>query len=240
VLDGVEVYYLRDGEDFGTFYGQQTEDRPDRRELLNRLDLSRIFEFDPVRPSALRGLVLEPGQRLQGVLTFRASKNVQPGWTQRFTVVQEQSGSVVGGSTYELRLNRARGLLPVSRIRVVMEHLKIDGSDTIEHLAATLALNDDPHRQYTHDLGRAWTDIDSERGVCVFDGYVAESDRATILIASANANGESGAGRSWYQRAFDGPPEMWVGRYGGDGEDVTATSSRELHISYRIESVPLS
>jgi hypothetical protein len=32
---------------------------------------------------------MEPGQRVQGLLTFRPSKNVQPGQLQRFTVVQE-------------------------------------------------------------------------------------------------------------------------------------------------------
>jgi hypothetical protein len=145
---GVQVYRLREGEDFGSFYRRRgEEDEPDRRELIGRLDLSRIFEFDPVRSSALRGLVMEPGQRVQGLLTFRPSKNVQPGQLQRFTVVQEQAGSVVGGSTYELRLNRARGLHPVSHIRVVVEHLQVGNARAHPRLVATLSINGEPSRQ---------------------------------------------------------------------------------------------
>jgi photosystem II stability/assembly factor-like uncharacterized protein len=240
-FDGVEVYQLREGEDIGKFYRHRGDkDEPDRRELLKRLDLSRVFEFDAARLSAMRGLVLEPGQRLQGLLTFRASKNVQPGQTQRFTVVQEQAQAVVGGGTYELRLNRARGLHPVSHIRVVLERLEFEGDGAGQRLVSTLSINGDPCRQYSRRLARIGKDDERKRGVCVFDGYVAESDRATFSITGLDHEGDEPRRdqRPLYTRVFDDPPEMWVGRYRtGDGGPDREHGTR---VSYRIESLPLT
>lgn len=238
---GVQVYRLREGEDFGSFYRRRgEEDEPDRRELIGRLDLSRIFEFDPVRSSALRGLVMEPGQRVQGLLTFRPSKNVQPGQLQRFTVVQEQAGSVVGGSTYELRLNRARGLHPVSHIRVVVEHLQVGNARAHPRLVATLSINGEPSRQYSRFLGRRWRDVEPVPGLCVFDGYVAESDRASFTITEFDEDRSADeTAHAWYRREFDCPPEMWVGRFGSD-ENPDPETSGDLRISYRVESMPLT
>ena len=242
-FDGLEVYQLREGEDIGSFYRHRGDkDGPDRRELMDRLDLSRVFEFDAARRSSLRGLVMEPGQHLQGLLTFRASKNVQPGQTQRFTVMQEQAQSVVGGSTYELRLNRARGLHRVSRIRVVLEEVEIEAAGADRHFVATVSIKDEPCRQYSRHLGRIGKDNERTRGVCVFDGYIAESDRATFSLMEFDDGDDepNNHQRSWYRRAFDGPPEMWVGIYRPGDEDPDLEASYGMRVSYRVESLPLT
>ena len=66
-----------------------------------------------------------PGEVLRGLVSLRGSRKVAYGTTQQFTVLQQQGGEVVGGSTYELRLNRARGLHPVSHVRVILEKVRI-------------------------------------------------------------------------------------------------------------------
>ena len=183
---------------------------------------------------------MEPRKRVQELLTFRPSKNVQPGQTQRFTVVQEQAGSVVGGSTYELRLNRARGLHPVSHIRMVVEHLEVGNARAHPRLVATLSINGEPCRRYSRFLGRTWRDVEPVPGICVFDGYVAESDRACFTITEFDEDRSADeTAPAWYRREFDCPPEMWVGRFGSD-ENPDPETAGDLRISYRVESIPLT
>jgi hypothetical protein len=74
----------------------------------------------------------------------------------------------------------------------------------------------------------------------VFDGYVAESDRATFSITGLDHEGDEPRRdqRPLYTRVFDDPPEMWVGRYRtGDGGPDREHGTR---VSYRIESLPLT
>src|SRR5206468_10329743 len=92
---------------------------------LRQVDRTQLYEFSSTTVSALRGIRIARGAMLQGILTLKGSKRVPTGQTQQFSVIQMQGGAIVGGSTYVLRLNGARKLLPVSRIRVVLEKVRI-------------------------------------------------------------------------------------------------------------------
>jgi photosystem II stability/assembly factor-like uncharacterized protein len=255
-LDGVEIYPLREGEDIGRFYVRQGDKaNADWARVLQQVDRTRLFEFGATRVSALRGIELARGASLQGILTFKGSRRVPHGQTQQFSVAQLQGGNVVGGSTYVLRLERARKMVPVSRIRVVLEKVRIledrepwfkgrgdfrfttcvgfNREGARRHLArvpqkGVLKIGDQP--------GRNERQLDA----CVFDGFVAESDTMDFTIVAGEKDWLDPADPlTRYHRQFDGPPESWVGRYAPD--DEAASSDRERQpdwmVWYRIESV---
>jgi photosystem II stability/assembly factor-like uncharacterized protein len=257
-LDGVQVYALHEGEDFGTFYVRPgTKADVDWQGMLQKVDVSRIFEFDAQRTSALRGIRIPKGGTLQGILTFRGSRRVPYGQTQQFTVIQMQGGEMVGGSTYELRLRRAKGLHPVSHIRVILEKVRIvDDHDPWFkgagefHFTTVVSFNDDECRRHfrripqkgrlkIHDkAGRNEREINE----CIFDGYVAESDRMEISILPIEEDWlDPDDPLSRYRRTFDGPPEMWLGRYTPGDESSTKDPEmlKDWYVWYRVESVRL-
>jgi len=256
-LDGVQVYPLRQGEDIGKFYERPGDDRnPDRSALLRELDLSRLFEFSGRQISALRGVKLARGQTLRGLLTFKGSKRVPTGSSQQFTVMQRQAGALVGGSTFELRLTRAPKALPVSRIRVTLEKVQIlddkepwfkGRGDFV--FRSTVDFNQDAGRRHQVRMPeRGVVKISDKPGrnvreldVCVFDGYLTDADRMTFSVQPVEQDWLDPDDKlTRFRRAFDGPPESWVGRY-GPGDEAPGADSESLpdwKVWYRIESLP--
>jgi len=256
-LDGVEVYPLRDGEDIGRFYERPGDKSDvDWARALQEVDQSRLFEFSAHRVSALRGIKLARGEALQGIITLKGSKRVPHGQTQQFTVIQQQGGRVVGGSTYQLRLNRARKLHPVSRIRVVLEKVRIlddhepwfKGRGDFQ-FAASVVFNNERCRRHTMRIpekgvlkisdtpGRN----EVELNVCLFDGFVAESDSMRVAIQPMEQDWPDGDDTlARYARQFDSPPESWVGHYVPDDQAAHLDPERKSDwlVWYRIESVP--
>lgn len=257
-LDGVTRYELEEGEFLGEFYVRPGDrSKVDHSVLLQKLDRRQVYEFDPAKPAALRGIRLGPRQSLQGLLTLRGSRHVPHGKTQQFSVLQRQGGEIVGGSTYELRLKRAAGLLPVSRIRVVLEKVEIlDDSDPwIKgagefHFTACVGFNGDPcRRSYRRVPQRGVYRISDRPGrnvreldACIFDGYVEESDRMALSILPIEHDWlDPDDELALFYREFDGPPEPWVGSYGPDDERPERDPERlsNWRLWYRIESVRL-
>jgi len=218
--------------------------------------LKSLFDLDPAKVSEVRGLMLGPLQTVQAVFTCKGPSRPAYGQSQRFTVMQRQDGEIVGGSTFELRLRRARGLHPVSHVRVILEKVRI----TDDHdpwfkgrgefsFAASVGFNDVPDRRHTVRLPpRGTIKIGDRPGanehrldVCVFDGFVAEADRMTIEIAPTEHDWLTRDDRLCrYRRRFDGPPETWVGRHGPDDEGPADPERlSDWMLWYRVESLPL-
>jgi hypothetical protein len=252
-LDGVEIYPLRPDEDIGQFY-LRGRAKVDWEPVLQRVDRSRLYEFSATRVSALRGIKVQRGQALQGIFTVKGSKRVPVGQSQQFTVLQQQEGRVVGGSTFQLRLNRARKLLPVSRIRVVLEKVSVldDHDPWLKgrgefHFAASVTLNGEPSRRCLQRVpAQGVLKIGDRPGhrehvldACVFDGLVAETDSMELAIQPVE--------HDWldpddllvrYRRRFSGPPESWVGRYNPHdepGRDPEKT--QDWMLWFRVESL---
>lgn len=257
-LDGVRVYPLQPNENIGKFYLKWgSRAKVDAKDYLKAVDLSRVYEFDPAKTSALRGIKLARGAVLKGILTIRGSKHVRYGELQRFAAIQMQGGKVVGGSTYELRMRRARGLLPISHIRVVLEKVRIldDHDPWIKgagefRFTTVVGFNDRPDRRTTRRVpsrgilrisdkpGRNEREIDA----CIFDGYVTENDRMEVAIVPVEEDWlDPDDSLCRYRRRFDGPPETWVGRHTPDDEPASADPERvgDWRLWYRVESLPL-
>jgi hypothetical protein len=256
-LDGVEIYPLLPDEDIGKFYMRPGDKANiDWQKVLEAVDRTRIYEFATTRVSAIRGIKLDKGQWLQGILTLKGSRKVPYGQSQQFTIIQVQGGDMVGGSTYELRLNRARGLHPVSHIRVVLEKVMIlddhepwfKGAGEFS-FGTVVSFNRDACRRHVRRVPQKGTiKISDSPGrnertlnVCIFDGFVAEEDRMSISIQPVEDDWLDPDDRlSRYRRHFDGPPETWVGHYTPD--DDTGSDPEQLNdwlLWYRIESLPL-
>jgi hypothetical protein len=257
-LDGVQLYALRAGEDIGTAYVRPGDEvDPNWEQALQRVDRTRLYEFSTTKVSALRGIRVARGAALQGIFTMKGSKHVPTGQTQQFSVIQTQGGVVVGGSTYVLRLNRARKLLPVSRIRIVLEKVRIlddhepwfKGKGEFRFTTKVTFNGERCRRHVTRVPEMGVLNISDRPGrnertlnACVFDGLVAESDRMEFAIL--------GVEQDWldpddtlarYYRQFEGPPESWVGGYGPGDEPAGSDPERlrDWQVQYRIESVPL-
>ena len=169
-----------------------------------------------------------------------------------------QGGDVVGGSTYQLRLNRARKLLPVSRIRVVLEKVRIlddhepwfKGRGDFQ-FATCVAFNNERCRRHVARV--------PEQGVLKISDSPGRNERDAECRASSTAwlpnrtrwslpscrmekdwlDPDDPLGR--YHRQFGGPPESWVGIYGPDDEPAGSDPERQADwlVWYRIESVPI-
>ncbi|MBZ0280552.1 MAG: hypothetical protein K8L97_07400 [Anaerolineae bacterium] len=255
-LNGVTVYPLREGEFIGRWYDPSGMLEPELNGLLSTLDLRYVFEFDPAKVSELRGIRLPPGETLHGVVTLLGSRRVETGQSQQFTIMQRQKGEIVGGSTYELRLKRAAKLLPVSRIRVILEKVEIlndhdpwiKGAGDFTFITA-LTFNDDPcRRQYCRVPQKGnihISDFPSKNtavlDVCVFDGLVMENDNMQLSVLPVEEDWlDPDDELKRYSRSFSAPPESWVGSYtptDETGEDPE--SLKEWRIWYRVESVRL-
>lgn len=257
-LHGVEIYRLREDEDIGTWY-----DRPgskvdiDRSSIWRQVDRMQVYEFSEAKSSELRGIKIASKQTIQAVITCKGSHKVPYGRTQKFAVMQRQDGEIVGGSTYEIRLKRAKALVPVSRIRVILEKVQIlnDHDPWIKgagefHFTACVSFNNDPCRRHWSRVpqkGRYhisdWPGRnEKELNVCVFDGYVAEQDSMSISLLPIEENWlDPDDELSLYRRHFNSPPETWVGKY-APSDEPAATDAEKLSdwmLWYRIESVKL-
>jgi hypothetical protein len=255
-LDGVERYRLSPSEDFGQMYARSDEKADlDWSRLIEGIRDTELFLFDAVKPSALRGIKLAPGQKLRGLLTLKGSTKVAPGKSKRFQVLQLQNGEIVGGSTYDLRLNTVAGLHPVSHIRVILEKVRI--LDDLEpwfkgrgdfQFNTQVEFNDNPCRRMVRRF--------PERGVykisdapgyneqtidqCIFDGYVSGSDTMTVTVQPVEKDTfDCDDIPARYMRNFEGSPETWVGKYTPDDEADDPEKKEQWMVWYSIESVRL-
>jgi len=257
-LENVEVFRLEKDEDLGTWYTRpRSKARVDPRPILEKLDRTTLYELDPAKQSEIRGLKLGPLQTIQAAITCKGTRKVPYGEVQRFTVMQRQDGAIVGGSTYEIRLKRARALHPVSRIRVVLDKVRIlndhdnwlKGRGEISFLSC-VSFNNENDRTTVRRLPAAGVFKMSDRpgqneypiGACLFDGYVAENDSMALEILPTEHDWLKTDDRFYlYRRAFSYPPETWVGRYSPD-DDAAPDAERlaDWLLWYRIESLPLA
>lgn len=212
-LYGVTVYQLGEGEDIGVWYQRPSDEPwPGRYELLKQLDQERIFEFDSAKRAEIRRIPVRPGGSIRGLLTVKGSHTTPYGQVQRFDVLQRQGREIVGGSTYEVRLRRARGLAPVSHIRVNLDKLSLDGlKPKHKTVWARVEFNGDECR-------RQWTRLSVKRGAvegcCLFNGYVAEKDNMTVTLHPAGKDGlASEKEPTLYTGQFNYPPETWPGEH---------------------------
>jgi hypothetical protein len=255
---GVQIYPLREGEDIGDWYVRPgTKEKVNRSELWQKLDYSQLYEFDPTKTSELRGIKVKPYQTIQAVITCKGSRNVPYGQTQQFTVMQRQGGEIVGGSTYEIRLKRAKALHPVSRIKIVLEKVRIlnDKDPSLKgrgefKFIACVSFNDEPCRRHWYRVPqKGYYKIsdrpghnEQELNVCIFDGYVAEKDNMSISLLPIEEDWhDPDDGLSFYQRYLNGPPETWVGSYNPSDEPFGSDAEKlsDWMLWYRIESIKL-
>jgi hypothetical protein len=257
-LHGVQIYPLREGENIGDWYVRPgTKEKVNRSELWQKLDYSQLYEFDLTKVSELRGIKVKPYQTIQAVITCKGSHKVPYGRTQQFTVMQRQGGEIVGGSTYEIRLKRAKGLHPVSRIRIVMEKVRIlndhdpciKGQGELKFIAC-VSFNDDPCRRHWfrmpqlgyYKISDRSGHNEQELNVCIFDGYVAEKDNMSIVLLPIEEDWLDPDDKlSLYKRRFNNPPETWVGSY-VPGDEPSSSDLEKLSdwmVWYRIESINL-
>jgi hypothetical protein len=235
-LYGVSTYPLQEGEDIGRFHPHVKPDggtHPYESVMLERVDRSILFEFDPVKRSEIRGIKLAPGQTLHAVISCKGSANVPYGETQQFAVTQRQGGKIIGGSTYEVQLLRAARPHPVSRIRVLLESLLVDPRllSREKEVTAVVSFNNDRFRKHFRTIE------DGAEETCLFDGYVAEEDSMTItLTVEGEDEDKREHSATIYHRQFDCPPEAWAGEY-TSAPDPAQKHSR-MAMRYRIESVP--
>jgi hypothetical protein len=228
-LHGVTAYHAREGEYIGNWY-QRPGDEPwlGRYDYLKQLDQECVYEFDAGKRAEIRGIPVAPGTSLQGLLTFKGSHKTPYGQVQRFSVSQRQAGQIVGGSTYEVRLRRAKGMAPVSHIRVTLDSLSLDGVKSRHKVVWALAeFNKDGFR-------RQWTRLPARHGVvdahCLFDGYVVERDNLTLSLHVSDGHGLPDLSRpAFYTAQFNQPPETWVGE----------RADSRIALSLRVESLKL-
>jgi len=254
-LHGVSLVPLRDNEFVGDWYvkpGDQSQDVP--RELWQQLDHSRLYEFDAEKVAELRGIEIPAKGKLQALFSVRGTHNVPYGRNQRFSVMQRQGGRIIGGSTFELRLRRAKALHPVSRIRVILEKVRVldDHDPWIKgrgefQFNACVGFNGDGCRRHLRRLPDCgsykigdWPGCNEQViDACLFDGFVAEEDRMTLSLLPVEQDLlDPDDPLSRYRRIFNGPPETWVGRYGpADQGPGDPEALGDWQVWYRIESV---
>jgi hypothetical protein len=253
---GVRPYHLREGEDIGNWYKRPGEEVDvDWSKIWQQLNRSVLYEFDPSKVSEMRGIKVGAGQTIQTVITAKGSGNVPYGRTQKFSVMQRQGGQIVGGSTYEIRLRRAKAMRPVSRIRVVLEKVRIlndhdpwiKGAGEFDFLAC-VSFNNDSCRKHWHRVPLKgsykisdWPSKNEQAlNVCVFDGYAAEEDNMSISLLPVEEDWlDPDDELSLYSRHLNGPPETWVGRH-SPGDEPPQSDPEMLSdwlLWYRIESV---
>ncbi|KAJ9638751.1 hypothetical protein H2199_006611 [Coniosporium tulheliwenetii] len=189
-------------------------------------DRSHLFEFNANTSSAVRGIELEPGQTLRGVLVSTLRNNVYLTGPSRFEVIQLLDGKLAGGSTFQFGYELpAPGTTPVCRrIRITADRLVWKGCG---------------HR---HDRGHARCDCSILIArVVVADDMARVSDRLLVrertdAYEEDEDSGEKGARgvtevvkglkietaeRKLYERRWGGDSgiQRRLGKYGGTGED---------------------
>ncbi|MCI0507083.1 MAG: hypothetical protein L0Z73_13380 [Gammaproteobacteria bacterium] len=273
-LKDVAIYPLAAKEDFGSWYQRQSTVRcsgygdkrrtnvdkeleKQRAQLLSRMDLTQLYEFNPTRQAEIRGIKVSKGQTLEGVLTVKGRRAADHEGLQRFAVLQRQDGRIVGGSTYEIRNRWARTMHAVSLIRIVLEKVQIlDDNDPWFFgrgefvFNGWVNFNNNPNRKHRVRVpARGHLKISDKPGknivqldTVIFEGYVGANDDMAITILPEEQDLFTRDDKLVrYHRWFAGPPEHWVGRYAPGDEEPKKDAERlpDWRLWYRIESLPI-
>ncbi|WP_455375757.1 WD40/YVTN/BNR-like repeat-containing protein [Kaarinaea lacus] len=271
-LKDVAIYQLAEKEDVGTWYQRQSRQRcsgyekkhgPDvdkelekhRAEMLSRMDLTQLYEFNPMRQAEIRGIKVAKNQTLEGVLTVKGRRAKGNQGLQRFSVLQRQDGQIVGGSTYEIRSRWTRAMHAVSLIRVVLEKVQIlDDKDpwffgrgefvfngwvhfnNNPNRSHRIRIPDKGHLKISDKPGKNIVQLDT----VIFEGYVGANDNMSITILPEEQDlftRDDNLVR--YHRTFMAPPEHWVGHYVPGDEEPGKDAERlpDWRLWYRIESL---
>jgi hypothetical protein len=248
-LRNAKVYPLRPGEFIGDWGARGGDAARHLQELLARLDTTHLYELEPSKVAALRGIPLGAGQVLHGALTVLPARRQATTSLNRLAVYQRRDGQLVGGGTYDFQLTRARGLAAVSLIRIVLEKVRI--TEKHWHLFAheeyrfrvAVGFNEDPCRLHEVLVPHCGYLKAGQKEVvlnaCVFEGYVAENDRLRLAILPSDHSLFHDHPLMLYRRSFDGPPETWVGAYRPGDESPDPEHLKDWEVWYRIESLPL-
>ena len=170
--------------------------------------------------------------------------------------MQRQGGVVIGGSTYEIRLKRARGLHPVSKIRIILEKVQLTRDDIMymkkeknRAFIGCIRFNDDIcNEQYMRIPKKGYIGIRNlqknrthEFNLCLFNGYVSEYSNFTLIIYEIKNDFSYDEDKIIYLRHFNGPPETWIGHYTSNEYSVNHRTKQQTWIfNYRIESKRIS
>jgi photosystem II stability/assembly factor-like uncharacterized protein len=249
-LRNAKIYPLRPGEYIGDWGARGADGASHLQELLARLDTTHLYELDPTRVAELRGIPLGAGQVLHGALTALPSRRQTYTSPNRLAIYQRRDGRLVGGGTYDFQLTRAKGLAAVSRVRIVLEKVRV--TEKHWHLFAheeyrfrvAVGFNEDECRLHEVLIPHCGYLKPGQKEVvlnaCVFEGFVAENDRLRLAILPSDHSLFHDHPLMLYRRSFDGPPETWVGTYRPDDESPDAEHLKDWEVWYRIESLPLS
>lgn len=252
-LVNAAIQPLREGERLGDW--PKGVKGSEQEALLEGIDRSALIEIDPRRRAEVNGIELAAGETLRGVVVCKPTKNIPYGRTSRFTMLQRQEGRIIGGSTFELRAKKARGLAPVSRIRVVLDRVRIlkdhdrwlKGRGELSFMAC-VSFSNDPHRRHFRRIPEQGVMKISDRpgqnevvlDVTLFDGFVAEKDSMTIEIQPTERDTFTRDDRLvMYSRTFNPMPESWPGAYTPEDEAADPERLTDWALSYRIFSLPL-
>jgi hypothetical protein len=250
-LRNARIYPLRKGEFLGNWAVRGAKGKDEGLDArLTALDLTKLYEIEPERVAEVRGILLAAGGVLRGALTALPSRKLDYGELNRVSVLQRTGGNLVGGSTFEFRLKRARGLHPVSKIRIILEKVRIPEKhpllliDADYRLKVSVGFNANPCRRYEVILPKEGAYRRGERepvvNACVFEGYAAEQDRLSLSIAPEEHSLFHSEKLTVYYRDFNGPPETWVGHYLPGDEAHDPEQLRDWMVWYHIESLPLA
>jgi hypothetical protein len=146
-------------------------------------------------------------------------------------------------------------LHPVSRIRVGLEKVRIldDHDPWLKgrgdfQFTTRVAFNHDSCRRYharvpqkgVLKISDSPRRNERELNVCVFDGFVAESDRMEFSILPVEKDWlDPDDQLTRYYRYFGNAPENWVGSYRPDDESGSDPEHKaDWEVWYRVESLP--
>ncbi|HWI93040.1 MAG TPA: hypothetical protein VNT20_17305 [Flavisolibacter sp.] len=253
---GVEMINLRSREHIGNWYNHDSSDEKTiaaRNKFIEKFDSTRLYEVSTGQIAEINGIKIKKGQVISSLITLRGSKKVDYGEDQQFTIMQRQGGKIVGGSTFELRLNRPSIKLPVTRIRIMLEKVEIrhdhdwwiKGKGEI-YFNSTVMINHESCRTYSKRLPeRGVIKVSDKKGrnqlkadVCLFDGYIADKESITLKIQPMERDTFTPDDKlALYQKEFNNAPGTWVGNYGPDDEVNDKENLRDWKVWYRIESL---
>lgn len=231
-LQGVEVVPLAYDDPVGRWYtrgNKELERKLDER--LAACDRTRLYEFDPAKPSELRGIKLGPREFLRGVFVSSLKNDVAQTSPSRFDVIQRCDGKAVGGSTFQFGYDVPTDpLARPRRVRILCRELK--WRDDADHdrrrlIFAAVTIDDDDDRTYERLLGGV---REARRRHCIFDGIVMEGQTLTLSLIES----DDGLNRLeyLYRHRFDGPIASWFGKH-----QHHARGDNHFRFSYEIEGV---
>lgn len=156
-----------------------------------------------------------------------------------------------------MKLERARKLLPVSRIRVVLEKIRIlddhepwfKGRGDFAFTARVGFNHDQCRRHLVHIPADGVAKISDTPGqndwvvdTCIYDGLVAENDAMTLNISAVEKDTfDPDDVLAGFERQFAAPPEAWPGAYRplDQAPASDAEAMKDWMVWYRVESIPI-